>query len=215
MTEMDTIETARQIDRDTYLKGLGLFTLAQDYYQKMRAAERALIQHLNCADGGDENYGGLISDALYHDDRQSFDATLKRAGYSVAVLADHLDRRHRPPPLLGKTDGDQTAMIEILTAIGALVIVIVVIVAMLGAGFFFLIIFAAFMTGANNDKDMVAVVGLFLLCAVVGGGGLLAIHMMSETARQEPQYAECIADGTKESYCRAMFPRGAAQEKGR
>lgn len=63
---------------DEYLKGMALFTMAQNYYVKAKQFDDALAEHLGYEDG----YAGCISDAMIEKEG-SFDAAL--AAEDIAV----------------------------------------------------------------------------------------------------------------------------------
>jgi hypothetical protein len=65
------------IDRDTYLKGLALFTLAHQHYCKAREFEQALFTLLQVDDLG------CLADEIYDERAGSFDSGLKREGFSI------------------------------------------------------------------------------------------------------------------------------------
>ena len=70
------------LSKDTYLKALGLYTLATDQYRQMRQTEFALNNLLH----GDGDYQGEVSDAIYNDKHSVADllAALKQEDIKVA-----------------------------------------------------------------------------------------------------------------------------------
>jgi hypothetical protein len=74
----------KKMSRDTYLKALGLFTLAHEHSLKAYEFESALKRLLGA---GEEVAGdfGHVSDELYSsDEKVDFDEALRRANYFVA-----------------------------------------------------------------------------------------------------------------------------------
>lgn len=76
------MKDAKIIDRDTYLKVLGLFTLATNYYRIMREAEFKANEVLDL----DMHSGTHISDAIYTDGGgciRDFDEALRKQGIEI------------------------------------------------------------------------------------------------------------------------------------
>jgi len=74
----------KKIDRDTYLKALGLFTLAHQHSLKTYEFEAAMLAMIGL-DAEDARIGGShISAAIYStDEKVDFNEVLKRDGYIV------------------------------------------------------------------------------------------------------------------------------------
>lgn len=78
---------AKTISRDTYLKALGMFTIANQFYKEARDIQLRLADFL-----GEED-GSHIDDAIYSGDIASvrdFDAALKKASITVEPEAPEL-----------------------------------------------------------------------------------------------------------------------------
>lgn len=72
----------KTIDRDTYLKALGLFTLAVTHARKAEEFEKALNMMLGLA------RGSQFSDEIYQDAPNNFDDALKREKITVEPVED-------------------------------------------------------------------------------------------------------------------------------
>lgn len=66
-------EKARVISRDQYLKGLGIFTMAEHHHSELRKYEKLLGKVLGIND--EHGFAGRLSDSIYQE--EDYDQGLK------------------------------------------------------------------------------------------------------------------------------------------
>ena len=70
----------KELGRSQFLTALALFTIARSHARKARVFEMELADFL----GYEEQYMGILSDALYDDGDRSFESALKAEKFTVA-----------------------------------------------------------------------------------------------------------------------------------